>query len=274
MRSLPSVLVLALLLGLPAWARAQTPEDDPAVSDPAPAKSDANALKIVRNYLHARGGKEAILAVKDRVFRGDYRMGRERKKIYGFAQAPHSARIELHEFIGGKTEEYWEGTNGKIAWRYEATKPRAVPERMPKALEREFIQRSAFYNPLVEPARYGLILQYRGTDKFRGRGVYLVKAYFRDGRRVFYYFDQETFHLIRYGSRELVGGLPEDVDIVVLSMTRLGGALFPRNVQYIVQDQVFGEIKLKDFEGNVGLDEDLFEMPESGETWIRSDNRR
>jgi hypothetical protein len=263
-----AALVLALLVA--GACLAQTPAGDPNVDDPAPEQSDPNALKIVRNYLHARGGKAAILAIRDRVFRGEYRMGRSRKQIIGFAKAPNSARIELHEFVRGKTEEYWEGTDGEIAWRYEATRPRAVPERLPSALEREFIQRSAFYIPLVEPERYGLILQYRGTDSFRGRPVYLVKAYFRDGRRVFYYFDRKTFLLVRYGAREMVGGLPEDVDVVVTSMTRLGDALFPRNVEYIVQNQVFGEITLKDFEGNVGLDDDLFDMPETDETWIRS----
>ncbi len=207
---------------------------------------------VIEKYLEAIGGRDALSKVEDRttIMRGTA-MG-QALTIIVKQKTPNKLRQEIK--AGGMDQTViFDGEKGVM----KATDK--IVDITGKELEQLKIE--ATMELLLDPASFGIILSYEGTEKINGKDAYKIKMTLPSGIRWFTYFDAESGLKIKEQKEmQTQMGLIEQV-ITFDNYTDVEGIKYPFKLSQSFGPQTV-EMTISSVKVNKRLTDDLFVITE------------
>lgn len=229
--------------------------------EPTARTTDSTAAKIIALHLQARGGLPALRELQSLRLTGIVEEGNERHEVVWSRQSPDKLRVQRSREHLGWTYEDLSGTDGQQVWKQVLQPEKGPPLEMSEPEAKLFALEADFWGPLVDADRKGHVFTYEGPANVAERPAYLVKGYLAGGAEVYYYFDQQTFHILNYGAQESFGGRTVNVDRLPLGLRNFGGVWLETGYEYRTGGQRYRRVEFTKIEPNVALAPELFTMP-------------
>jgi len=246
--TLGGAAVLAALL-LPASAPAQT-----AASPPAPTVDE-----IVAKHLAARGGREALAAVKTLRMSGRATAGPGREAVLR-REIARPGKIRTEFVFQGTTGVYaWDGSQG---WRVSPLDGSLDAEPLPDDEAAASAEQADIEGPLVDWKAKGHKVELVGTASLPGGPAHELKVTLKSGavRRVF--VDSATGFIVRMESTRRVRGHDVALETEFGDYRKTDGVAFPHSIEGSARGRPNRlRIVVDSVEVNPRLDESRFKMP-------------
>jgi hypothetical protein len=271
MRIILTPILLSALVILNGTLLAQDdPGDSPWPSGMTkPAASDETSLKIIALHLKARGGEEKLAQFKGLKAKGKLIEGKLDYSIEALFRAPDALIIKSTRRHLGDDYVNAQATNGVDAWHRSYLPKRSLPATLNADDERDLEIMAATPFMFLKAQSSGNIFAYRGERKFSGKPVYIIHVWLKSGHRVEAFFDTQSFHVINYRQAHRFGPKNILVDRVPTGLTRIGGTWWEEGYKYGMRGKFFREFTFSEMKQTPYPGVDLFNMPPSGERWIR-----
>jgi outer membrane lipoprotein-sorting protein len=215
--------------------------------------------EIVARYVAARGGREALAAVKTLRMTGRANAGAGREAIVRREMA-RPGRIRTEFVFQGTTGVYvWDGSRG---WQVSPLDGSFDPEPMPAEAAALSAEQADFEGPLVDWKAKGHKVALVGTAALPGGKAHELEVTLKSGvvRRVF--VDAASGLLVKTASTRKVQGHDTAFEVVYGDYRETAGLRFPRSIEIGVRDRPEHlHILVDSVEVNPALDDSRFAAP-------------
>jgi hypothetical protein len=215
--------------------------------------------EIVARYVAARGGREALAAVRTLRMTGRAVAGPGREAIVRREIArPGRIRTEF-EFQGTTGVYVW---NGSAGWQVSPLDGRFEPEPLSEEAAAVSAEQADFEGPLVDWKTKGHLVERVGDAALPGGPAHELKVTLKSGvvRRV--WVDAKSGLVVKTGSTRRVRGHEVSFEVVYGDYRETGGVSFARSIDIGVKDRPQHlRIVVDSVETNPPLDDSRFAMP-------------
>jgi hypothetical protein len=209
------------------------------VSAAIPAHAqDITAQSLLDKNLEARGGAEALAAIKSiqfhgkMIFPGDFELSYSEVRARGGADGIE-ARMEGN--VQGLT--YMQGYDGQTAWRVNPFQGRRDAEAMSADEARSMADSSRIDGVLQDARKDGSTIAYLGREDFDGTSAYKLKVSQKDGDEFTYLLDPDTYLEIKIAETRKIRGAPQTTETELGDYEKVDGVYFPMSVESWPQGQ-------------------------------------
>lgn len=231
-------LILVSLLVMSNLARSQTLEE------------------VLKKYF-AAAGQEKVLTVNSIKASG--------KMIQGGIEIPMITMMKRPDFV--RVEGTFQGLtfiqtyNGKEGWNLNpfagSTTPQPFTEDETKAIRYQADMDGMLWNWKEK----GYTVSLEGTEDMEGTSCFKVKLVTKDGDSFTYYFDSDSFMMLRTNSKIKVQGNDRELDSYFSNYMQVEGMALPGKLDVKMKGQLVQTIITDKAEINIELDNSLFEKP-------------
>jgi len=215
--------------------------------------------EIVAKAVEARGGRDAMLAVKTVRITGSVHMpnGMEAPLVWEWKR-PDKLRSEV-TIQGMKMIQAYDG---KTAWMIVPFGGNTDPQPMPKEQAQRMEEQADFDGPFLDGAKKGYKLELVGKVDEEGTEAYKIKITNKFGDVTYYYLDTEYFLPFKTEGAKTVRGQKMEFESSIGDYKKVGDLLIPFSTEFKAkgseqsQSVTFDKVEL-----NVDLDDGLFTMP-------------
>ena len=222
-----------------------------------------SADDVINKYLAATGGLDKWVKIASIKTTGFYTLGPG-------MDAPVT-EIQINKpFLGHYTDFTWQGMTNKSAMRADSgwTYNPFGGKRETDPMSAEQIKRNK-----IEADPQGLIVNYKqkdcsvdylGTDDFEGTDVFKVRLITDEGDMIYYYFDAETYYLLKTSSRLKFKDKEEKSGVVFSDFRKTDyGIILPFSAQNVDEhgDEAGGPVTVTSIEINDNPDLSVFNKP-------------
>lgn len=199
---------------------------------------DVTAQSLLDKNLEARGGADALAAIKaiqfqgKMIFPGDFELAYSEVRARGGADGVE-ARMEGN--VQGLT--YMQGYDGQTAWRVNPFEGRRDAETMSGDEARSMSDSSRIDGVLQDARKDGSTISYLGREDFDGTPAYKLKVTQKDGDEFTYLLDPDTFLEIKISETRKIRGAPQTTETELGDYEKVGGVYFPMSVESWPQGQ-------------------------------------
>jgi len=199
---------------------------------------DITAQSLLDKNLEARGGAQALAAIKAIQFNGKMIFPGDFELAYGEIRARGGgdgieARMEGN--VQGLT--YTQGYDGQTAWRINPFQGRKDPETMSADEARSMADSSRVAGVLQDARTDGSTITYLGREDFDGTSAYKLKVTQKDGDEFTYLLDPDTYLEIKITESRKVRGAPQTSETELGDYEKVDGVYFPMSVESWSQGQ-------------------------------------
>ncbi|MEO0508684.1 MAG: hypothetical protein AAF065_02350 [Verrucomicrobiota bacterium] len=234
-----------------------------------PVASDAASQQLVDNFLTVTGGTEAYQNLRNVVASGTLREASQHKQFELVESQDGKRYLRLIWQFRGRSYEHIQAYDGETVWKRE-TKPKLLDPEESDSLEGiHFSNHRWLVQPLVQPSISDFTFEYQGEARVGIRKCHIVIGFGKEDERTWFYFDQETFLLLRWGGYSEIAGVQEYVDYRASKFKRVGGVLLPTSIDLIAENSPYGEVVFEKIETNQPIDLSLFLMPAGNSPILR-----
>ncbi len=228
-----------------------------------PKKTDPTSEKIIQNFLEVSGGESAYAGIKTVKATGTIVEAR-RSKTFELIETHRGQRHLTYSWKHlGRNYKVVYAYDGTYAWKQELLPKEKRPELLHGLTAEHFAQQNWLIQPLVVPLRDSFVFKYQGKSKVSGRAAYLVTGFGKENKQSWFYFDQETFLLTRWGGMSELAGMEEYIDYRATEFSRVNDVLLPKKIDILAENSKFGTITLETITANQDVDPAIFECPKS-----------
>ena len=229
------------------------------VTTPIGAQTTLTADDIIARYIKTVGGADKIQSIKTlrRVgkFRGDD--GFE-AVVVEESTRPNKVREEFS--LQGMT-----GINaydGSTGWKIDPFGGKKDPESLSEEELRSIVEDSDFDEPLINYKAKGNKVELVGMDQVEGTDVYKLKVTLKSGDTRYYYMDTDSFVPIKYETKRIIRGTPQETETTLGDYKQVGGWFLPFSME-TRQKGSFGSQKITfdRIEFNVPIDSTRYYRP-------------
>lgn len=199
----------------------------------APAYAqEVTAQSLVAKNLEARGGAQAIEAIKairfngKIIFPGDFELTYNEVRARGGADG---IQARMEGSVQGLT--YTQGYDGSSAWRINPFQGRKDPEKMSADEARSMADSSRIDGVLLDARNDGSTVTYLGREDFDGTPAYKLKVSQKDGDEFTYLLDPDTFLEIKITETRQIRGAQQTSETELGDYEKVGGVYFPMSVE-------------------------------------------
>ena len=202
-----------------------------SVAVPACAQQ-LNAQGLIDRNIEARGGAQALAAVKSIrfngkiIFPGDFELSYDEVRARGGASG---AQSRMEGSIQGLT--YMQGYDGSTAWRVNPFQGRRDAEKMSADEVRSMEDASRIEGVLQASRSDGSTVSYLGREDFDGTSAYKLRIQQKDGDEFVYLLDPDTFLEIKITETRKIRGAEQTTEIELGDYERVEGVYFPMSVE-------------------------------------------
>ena len=243
---------------------AEDPEPGSAPKIVRPSASDSASLKLIQNYLITSGGEEQHRQLRNIRVTGEYKEARD-LKYFTFIETDKGKRyLRLNWKLRGVEHEQIYAYDGSEAWQQKTMpddKRRNLPTPYKGRAAVHFINQRWFIHPFNPPLFQDYVFQYSGADNIGNRPSHLVVGYGPKNERTWFYFDQETFLVTRWGGIGAVSRGEAYLDYQAKGFKSVDGIFLPTGLTMLAKDEAYGEIIFQTVETNVEVSPSLFSKP-------------
>jgi hypothetical protein len=199
---------------------------------------EVTAQSLLDKNLEARGGAQALSAVKSiqfngkMIFPGDFELAYAEIRSRGGGDGIE-ARME--GVVQGLT--YIQGYDGQTAWRINPFQGRKDPETMSADEARSMADSSRLAGVLQDARSDGSTVTYLGREDFDGTPAYKLKVAQKDGDEFTYLLDPDTYLEIKVTETRKIRGAPQTTETELGDYEKVGGVYFPMSVESWPQGQ-------------------------------------
>ena len=197
---------------------------------PLPAQSTGTptADEIIARFVKTVGGAEKIQSIRTlrRVgkFTGDD--GFEAVVIEESSR-PNKVREEFS--IQGMTGvNAYDGANG---WKIDPFGGKKDPESLSEEEMRSIVEDSDFDEPLINYQQKGNKVELVGMDQIEGTDVYKLKVTLKSGDTRYYYMDTDSYVPIKYETKRIIRGTPQETETTLGDYKQVGGWYLPFSLE-------------------------------------------
>jgi hypothetical protein len=254
------------LLLLPApFSVAQVVQPEPE----APASTDATAQRIIDLHAQARGGWDNLRKMETLRLGGKLVTGTQEYRIRWWRARPHFLRVEqFQQRLGWDYETVWIVRQDKV-WQQE----RLPEQKNPVAIEDDTAKlwqiEADLLGPLLNWRERGHVFTYGGESKVLGRPSYHLVGHLRDGSRIGYDIDQQTFLVLNMRTWDYFAGRRMAVDRMPTGVRRVNGIWVETGYDYRVGGESYKRVDFEEIAVNQQLEPALFAEPSVREIWLR-----
>ncbi|MFN2637647.1 MAG: hypothetical protein ABR585_11525 [Gemmatimonadaceae bacterium] len=198
------------------------------LATPLRAQTPRTADEIIAKYLTAVGGADKVKAVTTlrRVgkFTGDDGFEAE---VVEESSRPNRVREEFS--IQGMTGiNAYDGANG---WKIDPFGGKKDPESLSEEEMRSIVEDSDFDEPLINYREKGNKVEFVGMDQVEGTDVYKLKVTLKSGDTRYYYIDTDSFVPIKYETKRIIRGTPQESETILGDYKQVGGWFLPFSME-------------------------------------------
>jgi len=197
---------------------------------PLPAQSTRTptADEIIARFVKTVGGAEKIQSIRTlrRVgkFTGDD--GFEAVVVVESSR-PNKVREEFS--IQGMTGvNAYDGANG---WKIDPFGGKKDPESLSEEEMRSIVEDSDFDEPLINYQQKGNKVELVGMDQIEGTDVYKLKVTLKSGDTRYYYMDTDSYVPIKYETKRIIRGTPQETETTLGDYKQVGGWYLPFSLE-------------------------------------------
>lgn len=220
-----------------------------------------NADEIVNKYINAIGGLNKIQAVKTLKFSG-------KTTVSGmdipFTQTYKRPLMMMSEITiqGMVVKQAYDGTKG---WYINPLMGKKDPDLMPKDAEKATIKQADFDGEIVNYKDKGNTIELVGKEDLEGSSVFNVKLTAKDSSTSNYYFDADSYLLIKETDKIKFDTKEVTSEILLSDYKPVDGVMRPYAMEVKSPDNPMGSMKiiLDKVETNFPLEDSFFKMPET-----------
>jgi hypothetical protein len=235
------------------------------VSAAIPAHAqDVTAQSLLDKNLEARGGAQALAAIKaialhgKLIFPGDFELAYGEIRARGGSDGIE-ARMEGN--VQGLT--YMQGYDGQTAWRINPFQGRKDAETMSADEARSMADSSRIDGVLQDSRKDGSTIAYLGRENFDGTSAYKLKVTQKDGDEFTYLLDPDTFLEIKMTEVRRIRGAPQTTETELGDYEKVDGVYFPMSLESWSQGQANQRqrVLIESAEANPPVTPALFAQP-------------
>lgn len=199
-----------------------------ALSSALGAQTKLTADDIIARYVKTVGGAEKIQSIKTlrRVgkFTGDD--GFEAVVIQESTR-PNKVREEFS--LQGMTGiNAYDGSSG---WKINPFGGKKDAESLSEEEMRGILEDSDFDEPLINYREKGNRVELVGMDQVEGTDVYKLKVTLKSGDTRYYYMDTDSYVPIKYETKRIIRGTPQESETTLGDYKQVGGWFLPFSME-------------------------------------------
>jgi hypothetical protein len=226
-------LAALLLLGCASIPAVAAPDE--RISAGEAAKLNAETF-VVRN-LEARGGAEALAAIKSISFEGKTIFPGDFELTFKEVRARIGPAAAVRDDLGLQGLDVVQSYDGTSAWRVNPFQGRKDPERMSADEARSLADAALIEGPLLASRSNGSRVEYLGQDDFDGTLAYKLKVTQKDGDEFVYWLDPDTFLEIKVDETRRIRGAQQTTETELGDYEKIAGVYFPMSIDSWQQGQ-------------------------------------
>jgi hypothetical protein len=182
------------------------------------------ADEIVAKVLTARGGLEKAKAVQSERITGTLYFNPE---LYGPFLAEFKRPGKMHNEVTIQNKTIVRAFNGKdVGWVINPFVGKEAAEPMSADEVKDVSNEADFDGPLVDAKAKGNTIELIGMAKVEGRDAYVLKVMHKDGQVSSYFFDKETFLLVKWSGIDNINGEAVTRETLFKDYRDVGGLKF------------------------------------------------
>lgn len=203
-----------------------------------PACAQETAQSLLDKNLEARGGADALAAIKSVRFDGKiiFPGGFELKYDETRARAGSGGTdVRMNATVQGLT--FVQAYDGQTAWRINPFQGRKDPETM-SADEARSVADEAMIDGVLQASRHdGSTIAYLGREDFDGTPAYKLKVTQKDGDEFTYLLDPDTYLEIKVTEQRRIRGAQQTTESEMGDYEKVAGVYFPMSIDNWSQGQ-------------------------------------
>lgn len=173
---------------------------------------------------------------------------------------PNKLRVESYAPLRRVVQAY-DGVNPP--WVSHSEVKAGVPQTMPPADAKEFLENADFDGPLVNYAEKGYSVDYAGEEKVEGRDAYKLLLMGKNESILFEWIDTKTFELVKRTVFKVSKGKRVTLDTLFKDFRPVGGVMQPHRVESLADGQLVYVMVLDKLEANPrNIPPETFTRPE------------
>jgi len=222
------------------------------------APADLSLDEVLAKHYEARGGLDAIKAVKSYRSTGDFAMGAMQAPFVTEAKRPGKMRLEFT--MQGMTGI--QAVDGDSGWQVMPFMGKTTAEPMSAEELRNFQNQADIDGPLVDWKRKGHTVELIGTDEVEGADAYKLKINLKSGDEIVAYVDAEYFLDLKWDMTTTMRGQPMKISTSFGDYKEAGGLTLPHAMSQTMEGMPGGQtFTISAYEMNVDIPDSRFEMP-------------
>ena len=192
------------------------------------AQSPLTADEIIARYIKTAGGIDKIQAIRTlrRVGKFSTDDGFEAVVVQENSR-PNLVRQEFS--VQGMTGiNAFNGANG---WKIDPFQGKKDAESLSEEELRGIVEDSDFDEPLINYKQKGNKVEFAGMDQIEGTDVYKLKVTLKSGDTRTYYMDTDSYVPIKYETKRIIRGTPQESETTLGDYKQVGGWYLPFSIE-------------------------------------------
>ena len=223
------------------------------------AQSPPTADEIIARYIKTAGGIDKIQAIRTlrRVGKFSTDDGFEAVVVQENSR-PNLVREEFS--VQGMTGiNAYNGANG---WKIDPFQGKKDAESLSDEELRGIVEDSDFDEPLINYKQKGNKVEFAGMDQIEGTDVYKLKVTLKSGDTRTYYMDTDSYVPIKYETKRIIRGTPQESETTLGDYKQVGGWYLPFSIESKQKGSSGSQkITLDKIEFNVPIDTTRYYRP-------------
>lgn len=228
--------------------------------DPKPITVKETVDGLVAKNVEAKGGAQALAAVKSLRFQGKLlaNQGRLEFTYVQIKKRPGAVREETS--LQGMTRvDAYDGTEG---WKISPFGGRKDPEKVSVDDAKALVEDAEVDGPLVDWKAKGSTVEYLGTEDVEGTMAHKLKVVRKNGDINYVYLDPDHFLEIRIITQRMENGSRVENETDIGDYEKINGVFFPFSIEAGPKGSTDKQkVIFEKAEANVPVDDSIFKFP-------------
>jgi hypothetical protein len=226
----------------------------------AVAAAAQTADQLVDKYVQAKGGRDAINAVKTIRMTGKMSLGQGMEAPVVMEMAPPGHKVRIDFTVQGMTgSQAFDGTTG---WQVMPFMGKTEPEVLSADDLKDVQENADFAGPLFDYKDKGNKVEYLGKGDLEGTAVQKLKLTEKSGDVTTYYIDADSYLDLKEETNRTVRGQSVDIETVYGNYKQVNGLTLAGTLEIKVKGKPGSQlISIDKIEVNPDIASTRFDMP-------------
>jgi hypothetical protein len=229
------------------------------LSAPLAAQTKPTADDIIARYVKTVGGADKIQAVNTMRRVGRF-TGDDGFQAIVIEESTRPNKVREEFSVQGMTAiNAYDGANG---WKIDPFGGKKDAEALSEAELRSIVEDADFDEPLINYKAKGNKVEFVGMDQVEGTDVYKLKVTLKSGDTRYYYMDTDSYVPIKFDTRRIIRGTPQESETILGDYKQVGGWFLPFSMETRQKGSSGSQkITIDKIEINVPIDETRYTRP-------------